>query len=447
MLAVFDQNTRFHKLIKALSSIHDWEPCLYGTFSGTINGTNKAARVGVVLLDKQSVQDPQYLTKLKQQLCGSRLYWLALLDTLELPSNGFLNSMLDRFFHCYQMLPCSVERVHYLLAEMHELHVWQRLSWPSTPRASSEALTIIGSQQTTSKLFDRIKRFASVDAPVMISGETGTGKELAAHAIHLASSRANGPFIAVNCGALPEGLAQSELYGYEKGAFTGAYQQRKGYIEAASGGTLFLDEIGDLPLPIQVNLLRFLESQRMMRVGGRNEFFANVRIIAATHVDLYKAVVSNTFRDDLYHRLNVLNIQLLPLRERISDIQPLAEFFFRKFRNEGGCCLWGISQEALDVMQSHTWPGNIRELMNRMRRAILHSDSPLLLPIDMGLEKRQKERYITSLELIRNQAEYRALCESLTNNSYDLARVASELMISKITLYRLIEKHNLKLSS
>lgn len=444
-LALLGQTTDCHELTKSLSTYYNWQPYPYTVVKEKKN-IAELARVGLAIINLKRSQEPQRLIKIKQQLSGSRLYWIALLDTTQLPNDIYLNSMLDRFFHGQQTLPCSAARVHGLLDEIHELHEWQTIPAPPYSLTIENPPTIIGSQLTTGRLFDRIKRFADVDVPVLISGETGTGKELAAHAIHQASPRAHGPFIAVNCGALPDGLAQSELYGYEKGAFTGAYQQRKGHIEAASGGTLFLDEIGDLPLPMQVNLLRFLETQRMMRVGGVKDFHVNVRIIAATHIDLSKAVTNGSFREDLYHRLNVLDLYLAPLRDRLSDIQPLAEFFFDKFRNEGSCQLMGISQEAIDVMHGHTWPGNIRELMNRIRRAILHSEAPLLMPADMGLEQRHQERYITSLEQVRHQAEYRALLESLMNNSYDLTRVANELRISKITLYRLIEKHNLKIS-
>ncbi|MDR5903919.1 sigma-54 dependent transcriptional regulator [Franzmannia qiaohouensis] len=444
-LATLGQGVGFSEIIKKLSFNHGWAPYPYGAVEKNKSVENKPIRVGLVLIDQQTVYKQQKTIELRHILSGSSLYWLAILDGVELKTNTTINCILDQFCHGYATLPCTTEKVHNLLVNLDKLHEWQD-SKPLSAKVDVGRARMIGSPRTTGKLFERIARFANVDAPVLVHGETGTGKELAARAIHESSARSHAPFVAVNCGALPEGLAQSELYGCEKGAFTGAHQQRKGYIETASGGTLFLDEIGDLPLAVQANLLRFLENKRMMRVGGRKEFFVDVRIIAATHVNLRQAVAARTFRDDLYHRLNVLEISLPPLRERVADIAPLAEFFYSKYRKEGSCKLQGISQETFDIMRSHTWPGNIRELSNRIRQAMLYSDSPLLRPTDMGLDRRHWGRYITSLELVRNQAEYLALRESLANHSYDLVRVASELMISKVTLHRLMEKHGLKYS-
>ncbi|WP_176475756.1 sigma-54 interaction domain-containing protein [Halomonas salipaludis] len=442
-LATLGQGVGFTEIIEKLSFNYGWVPYPYSAFEKTKSVENEPLRVGLVLIDQQASLKQQKALELRHILSGSSLYWMAVLDNVELKTNTTINCMLDQFCHGYTTLPCSIAEVHNLLFNLDKLYEWQG----NKPlRVDEDRVKMIGSPRTTGNLFERIARFANVDAPVLIHGETGTGKELAARAIHESSARSHAPFVAVNCGAMPEGLAQSELYGCEKGAFTGAHQQRKGYIEAASDGTLFLDEIGDLPLAIQANLLRFLENQRMMRVGGRKDFFVDVRIIAATHVDLRQAVAAKTFRNDLYHRLNVLEISLPPLRERISDIGPLAEFFFNKYREEGSCKLKGISQETFDIMRSHTWPGNIRELSNRIRQAMLYSDSPLLMPADMGLDRRHHGRYITSLELVRNQAEFLALRESLDNHSYDLVSVASELMISKGTLYRLMEKHGLKYS-
>nr|WP_163501433.1 sigma-54 dependent transcriptional regulator [Halomonas socia] len=443
--ATLGQSVGFSEIIKKLSFNHGWEPYPYSAVAKTKSVESEPLRVGLVLIDQQATFKQKKAIELRHILSGSSLYWMALLDGVELKNNTTISFMLDRFFHGYATLPCPTAEVHNLLLNLNALHEWQG-NKPLSVKVGEGRVRMIGSPRTTGNLFDRIARFANVDAPVLIHGETGTGKELAARAIHESSARSHAPFVAVNCGALPEGLAQSELYGCEKGAFTGAHQQRKGYIEAASDGTLFLDEIGDLPLAIQANLLRFLENQRMMRVGGRKDFFVDVRIIAATHVDLRQAVAAKTFRNDLYHRLNVLEISMPPLRERISDIGPLAELFFNKYRREGSCKLQGISQETFDIMRSHTWPGNIRELSNRIRQAMLYSDSPLLMPTDMGLDRRHQGRYITSLELVRNQAEYLALRESLANHSYDLVSVASELMISKVTLYRLMEKHGLKYS-
>ena len=305
---------------------------------------------------------------------------------------------------------------------------------------------MVGASPQMMKLFSNVRKVSVVDAPVLISGESGTGKELIAQAIHERSSRAEKPFIAVNCGAIPENLIHSELFGHEKGAFTGAHKQKIGQIEAANGGTLFLDEIGDLPLELQVNLLRFLQEQVIQRVGSNSEIPVDVRVLAATHVDLDAAVQSNHFREDLLYRLNVLQINTPALREREGDIELMARFFFNRFRSDGNSRLKGFSNAALSALEQYGWPGNVRELINRVRRAIVMSEGRLITPVDLGLRTTQEPRsdLVISLEEARQRAERDAILSALRFCRSNMTKAAKVLGVSRVTLYRLMDKYQLE---
>ena len=224
------------------------------------------------------------------------------------------------------------------------------------------------------------------DVPVLITGESGTGKELVARAIHGQSARSSGAFVAINCGAIPETLLESELFGYEKGAFTGAVQQRKGRIESAQGGTLFLDEIGDIPLGLQVKLLRFLQDHKIQRLGGKESITVDVRILAATNIDLQKAINEGRFRDDLYFRLCVVSIAIPPLRERGSDIILLARAFLLRFSSELKKPIKGFTPQAVEALLSYGWPGNVRELENRVKRAVVMAEGGYVTPENLELQ-------------------------------------------------------------
>ncbi len=280
---------------------------------------------------------------------------------------------------------------------------------------------------------------------MLIAGASGTGKELAARAIHERSHRSQGPFIAVNCGALPANLIQSELFGHEKGSFTGAHQRQIGYIESAEGGTLFLDEIGDLSLDLQSNLLRFLQENTIERIGGRAVIDVDVRIIAATHIDLEKAVDDGAFRDDLYYRLDVLHLKMPDLCEREEDIELLARFFFDKFSRDRQSQLKGFSEAALRAMMDHGWPGNVRELINRVRRAMVMSDKRVISPQDLGFEVAQGERSAITLDAARAEAENEVIHRGLRHTHHNVSRTARELGVSRVTLYRLMQKYQISL--
>jgi DNA-binding NtrC family response regulator len=304
---------------------------------------------------------------------------------------------------------------------------------------------MVGYCPSMQELIRSMNKAALVDAPVLISGESGTGKELTALAIHRQSKRAGQPFIPVNCAALPANLFQSEFFGYEKGAFTGASQRKIGLAERADGGTLLLDEIGDLSIDLQVNLLRFLQEGTFYRVGGKEEIQVNVRVLAATHVNLEKAVEAGRFREDLYYRINVLQLRVPPLRERRDDIPLLAEYFLEHFSAETGHRISGFSQEALKVIRDYSWPGNIREFMNRVRRAVAMCEGSVIALTDLGLDRRCVLRSpdVRTLDQVREEAEKIAVLSALSTMHNNISRTALALGTSRVTLYKLIEKYKI----
>ena len=302
---------------------------------------------------------------------------------------------------------------------------------------------IIGASQVMQSLFALLQKVAKEDCPVLIQGETGTGKELVATAIHKNSSRATKPLVAINCGAFPKELIQAELFGYEKGAFTGAVQRKIGRIESAQGGTLFLDEIGDLPMAQQINLLRFLEDKTIERIGGLEKIPIDVRIISATHVDLREAVRNKTFREDLYYRLDVLEIKTPPLRVREGDIELLAYYFFNKIAEKGFYKAKGFNPDALLLINHYQWPGNVRQLMNCIRHAVVVSDNNLLSLADLGLERRYKDRLLQTLVEARAISDQELIQNSLRHTSNNISHTAKTLGISRVSLYRLMNKYNM----
>jgi DNA-binding NtrC family response regulator len=392
---------------------------------------------GIFCLNEENTRE---LKRIERLVIRSEMEWMALLHETGLEDPALCN-ILSNLFMAYQPEPIDIDQLDCLM--QHAVAMKRLRTEEVAHKPLGSEFEMVGTVPAMKKVFDTIRRVASVDAPVFISGESGTGKELAARAVHERSQRASEPFVAVNCGALPSNLIQSELFGHEKGAFTGASQQKIGQIEAAAGGTLFLDEIGDLPLELQVNLLRFLEEKTIQRIGALDEIHVDVRILSATHVDLEKAVEEGRFREDLYHRLNVLQVNIPPLRERQDDIEILARFFFEKFIEEKSMKVRGFSQEALALMRQYHWPGNIRELINRVRRAMVMCEQRLIKPADLGLERRSSNRNVITLEQARNSAEKEALISALSRNKHKVKKAADELGVSRVTLYRLMEKHEL----
>ncbi len=284
-----------------------------------------------------------------------------------------------------------------------------------------------------------IRKVAGSDAPVLIVGESGTGKEMTARSIHDLGARSSGPFVAINCSAIPETLIESELFGHERGSFTGAHQQRRGRVESAEGGTLFLDEIGEVPLPVQVKLLRFLQEQTIQRVGGRAEIAVNTRVIAATNADLQRGMREGTFREDFFYRLAVVRIALPPLRERGADSVALARVFLTRFSEEQGRRGLRFAEETEEAIRRHAWPGNVRELQNRVRRAVIMSESRRIEAADLELAA-PVPAPAASLREARDTLERDMIRRCLEKHAGKIAPAALELGISRPALYERLER-------
>ena len=289
-----------------------------------------------------------------------------------------------------------------------------------------------------------LHRYADVELPVLITGESGTGKELAAHALHDLSGRRARPFVAMNCGAISPTLVQSELFGHERGAFTGAATRRMGLFESADGGTVFLDEIGDLPLDAQTNLLRVLQEGTIERVGSNHAIRVDVRVLAATHVDLEAAIAAGRFRQDLYYRLDVLRLQLPPLRARGADVELLARQFLDEFRAGHAVQARGFSAAARQCLRQHAWPGNVRELLNRVRRAAVVAEHALIEPADLQLGANAQ---VVALDHHRDRTEHDALVDALRATGCNVSASARRLSVSRVTIYRLCRKHGVSLET
>ncbi|MBI1911382.1 MAG: PEP-CTERM-box response regulator transcription factor [Deltaproteobacteria bacterium] len=300
---------------------------------------------------------------------------------------------------------------------------------------------IIGTSANMQDIFSTVRRVATTDVPVLITGESGTGKELIARAIHSNSIRRGKPFIPINCGAIPDNLLESELFGHEKGAFTGAHMQRSGKIELAQTGTLFLDEIGELPLALQVKLLRFLQDHKVERVGGRETLDMDVRIIAATNRNIKKLIKEEKFREDLYYRLAVVTMELPPLRERGDDLILLARNFLQKFSTDKTLPK-ALSIEAIESINTYEWPGNVRELENRVRRAITFSEGPLIKPADLGFGTFEETSQL-DLKKAKEDLEYKFVSMAIIKHNGNISKAAEELGLSRPTVHHIIKKHNI----
>ncbi|NOT10448.1 MAG: sigma-54-dependent Fis family transcriptional regulator [Methylococcaceae bacterium] len=366
--------------------------------------------------------------------------------TPDINPNSVESKLIADYCYDYITIPVDTERLLFSLGHAHGMN---EISQPYLQTIDSypSSYGIIGSSPAMTNLFSHLHKVAKEDCAVLIEGETGTGKELVANAIHKHSRRFENPFVAINCGAYPKELIQSELFGYEKGAFTGAQQRRVGLIESAQGGTLFLDEVGDLPLEQQVNLLRFLEERMIERIGGTAKIPIDVRIIAATNVDLKDAVLKKEFREDLYYRLRVLQMKTPPLRSRDDDVELLAGYFFNKFSSGQRYKAKGFHTDSLYMMKKYDWPGNVREMMNCVRHAVVMSENRLLTPTDLGLDRRYKDRVLQTLDEARSLADKEAIVTCLRHTNYNMSRAAESLGISRVSLYRLIEKYELSMSA
>jgi two-component system NtrC family response regulator len=309
--------------------------------------------------------------------------------------------------------------------------------------------SMVGQCPEMMKVFSTIRKIASSDVAVLVVGESGTGKELVAQAIHTMSLRKEGPFIPINCGAIPESLLEAELFGHEKGAFTGAHAQVQGKVEYAHEGTLFLDEIGELPGNLQVKLLRFLQEKSVQRVGGREDVHVDSRIIAATNIDISKAITDGRFREDLYYRLGVITINIPPLRERQGDIMLLSTLFLRRFSEELGKKVKGFAPASIELLESYEWPGNVRELENKIQRAVIMSEASMIEPHDLAFSEVQTGRknitlYGMTLREARDKVEREKIAHAVSKHGGNIAKAARELGISRPTLYDLAKKHGIQ---
>ena len=314
------------------------------------------------------------------------------------------------------------------------------------PDAGGELLlgSIITASADMLKVARTIERVANTGVSVMLLGASGTGKELLARGLHDSSERRGNPFIAINCGAIPENLLESELFGHEKGAFTGAVKMTEGKIEIANGGTLFLDEVGDIPLPLQVKLLRFLQERTIERVGGRKTIPVDVRIVCATHRNLNQMIAEHTFRDDLYYRLAEVSINIPSLTERTGDAVLLAKHFVARFAREMNPSIKGLSTSALTAIDQWNWPGNVRELENRMKRAVIMADGKFITADDLEFGDEDDDTLLLNLKAAREAADRKAIRRAISQTEGNISSAAKLLGISRPTLYDLLKQYDLQ---
>ncbi|WP_153074880.1 sigma-54 dependent transcriptional regulator [Paraburkholderia bonniea] len=393
------------------------------------------------LLDLSSAFPAHEIAAFEAPLTLPHVGWVATATAGQLGDSGLRRLVRDYCFD-YVTVPSSGERIVDSVGHAFGMAVLADPLASQGQMARSEG-EMVGSCEPMLQLFRLIRKVALTDAPVFISGESGTGKELTAVAIHERSIRRQAPFVAINCGAIPPHLLQSELFGYERGAFTGANQRKIGRIEAAHGGTLFLDEIGDLALESQASLLRFLQESKVERLGGHGSVDVDVRIISATHVDLQAAMRDGRFRPDLYHRLCVLQLDEPPLRARGKDIELLARHMLERFRKDTSRRVRGFTPDAIAALHNYPWPGNVRELINRVRRALVMSDTRALSAADLELADYVATQPV-SLAQAREAAERQAIERALLRHRGRFSEAASELGISRVTLYRLLCAHGMR---
>ncbi|WP_080430604.1 sigma-54-dependent transcriptional regulator [Burkholderia ubonensis] len=390
-------------------------------------------QVGIITFGGLGADD---LISIGEIVRSRQFAWVALADNrcLEVPD---VRKLIRQYCFAYVTEPLAHATIEYLVG-----HAYGMMALADGESAFRDH-EMIGACDAMQQLFRTVRRVATTNAAVFISGESGTGKELTALAIHERSSRRKAPFVAINCGAIPHHLLQSELFGYERGAFTGANQRKIGRIESAHGGTLFLDEIGDMPLESQASMLRFLQERRIERLGGRESIPVDVRILSATHVDLEKAIADGRFREDLFYRLCVLRIDEPPLRARGKDIELLARHMLQTFRGDGATKIRGFTPCAIEAMYRYEWPGNVRELINRIRRAIVLAESSLISAHDLGLGWFDEQRPMTLAE-VRQRAERHAIEAALLRHRNRPSKAAKDLGISRVTLYRLMHASGLQ---
>ncbi|RKF14405.1 PEP-CTERM-box response regulator transcription factor [Alginatibacterium sediminis] len=302
----------------------------------------------------------------------------------------------------------------------------------------------IGNSPQVLQVTKMVERIAPTEVTTLLLGESGTGKEVLARAIHQRSPRRDQPFVAINCASIPENLLESELFGHEKGAFTGAVKTTLGKIETANGGTLFLDEIGDMPFPLQAKILRFLQEKVIERIGGRKEIAVDVKIVCATHQNLQEMVGQKEFREDLFYRISEITINIPPLRERDQDVVVLARYFLQLFKQQLHHDISGFSDDALKAMVDHRWPGNIRELQNKVKSAIIMADGKYITAADLCLfTQEDSPELVFNLRQVRDEAEKNAVVRALAYSNGNMSNAATVLGVTRPTLYSLLDKFHI----
>lgn len=354
---------------------------------------------------------------------------------------------IERGAYDFYQKPVDIEALGLIVRRAFNLHQIESENRRLVANASEDK-TVLGRLITGApemvKVARTIERVASTNVSVMLLGASGTGKELLAQGLHDASNRANNPFVAINCAAIPENLLESELFGHEKGAFTGAVKTTEGKIESANGGTLFLDEVGDIPLPLQVKLLRFLQERTIERIGGRKTIAVDTRIVCATHQNLEGMISTGTFREDLFYRLAEIVVRIPGLAERHGDAVLLAKAFLKRFASEMNPSVTGFAQDALAAIDAHDWPGNVRELENRIKRAVIMADGKLVCAADLDFEAGDEEASdVLNLKSAREQADRRVIRHALARSEGNISSTAKLLGISRPTLYDLLKQYDL----
>ncbi|TQK11527.1 sigma-54 dependent transcriptional regulator [Herbaspirillum sp. SJZ107] len=395
--------------------------------------------VGLLVHDRDTQRPAELDTFLRRH---GHMQWVGVFRPRDLESAPCRDLVVEHLCD-YHTAPVDPVRLAHTLGHAHGWAMLRRRTEPAAADGASRS-PLIGNCDAIVRLRAQVERVAKVAAPVLIWGESGSGKELTAQAVHTHSDRAGGPFVPINCGAISPTLIHSELFGYERGAFTGATKGKAGLIESAHGGTLFLDEIGDLPKDQQANLLRFLQEKTICRLGSTRTIAVDVRVVAASHVQLQEAVAKGNFREDLYYRLAVLPVTVPPLRERRDDLVVLAEHFFHLYADEKSPRLKGFSNRAIAAILEHTWPGNVRELINRVRRALVMSDGRFIMPEDLGLGHSSSLMAPAALDDARLRTERSALRECLDRSGQNVSRAARDLGVSRTTMYRLLSKHGMR---
>lgn len=395
-----DNNSRMTAPSSLLST---WDICTVNDLGMAQKALNNFSYpVGLLLFTPDKAIDFEALEVMLDT--HTETQWVGVFPADKVKQSAYRHLVVRHFFD-FHTWPIDAYRLTHTLG--HAYGYAELCCLPDKAPSEAPSMGLIGQGLALKNLRAQIIKVARSEAPVLVWGESGSGKELTAKAVHDHSPRASGPFVAVNCGAFPANLIQSELFGYVRGAFTGAAKDKCGLIESANGGTLFLDEIGDLPLELQTNLLRFLQERTITRIGSSHSITVDVRVIAASHRQLENLVKVNRFRDDLLYRLNVLPLTVPALRDRKDDLELLANHFFKVFLDDKNSRLTGFSVRALRALTAHDWPGNVRELINRIRRAMVLANGRLILPEDLDLP--------ISIHLHRKEVETETYRHSLKN--------------------------------